>query len=226
MKFLTQIFFISFLLFAFNVSDSDIETNRSLLLLQPEQFFRHEYSNLQIDLRNPNDNLLTVSIFQATNLLRKKKGRKMFKPDYALHLAGLDHIGAMNRHKFFGHRNPYNSRQTDFRKRIENRGGKFYIVAENLALVHPFKTKNDQYRYRVINSRYYYFDMNGRPLRPMTYGELGKSIVTDWYNSKGHRANLLARELTHLGVAAKITKMNYGRKKLPDVYAVQEFGAY
>ena len=139
-------------------------------------------------------------------------------------MAGLSHIEAMQRYGFFGHFNNYDTKNRTIRQRVENQGGQFYIVAENLAKVHPFQIKTKNYRYRYRNGNYFYYDMDNRPLQPMSYGQLGKSIVTDWYNSKGHRQNLLDPELTYLGVAVEILPNAYQQSSLPDVYAAQEFG--
>ena len=194
--------------------------------MQPEEFFAHHASQQTIDLYKPNDHLLSVSVFQATNLLRKRHGLAPLKPDYALHMAGMNHITSMKKNAFFGHDDPYNNSQKTFWKRIQKNGGKFRTVAENIALVHPFDTNSNFYRYRRVGNQYQYFDSNGNRLSVMTYGELGKSLLKDWYNSKGHRKNLMAHDLTHLGIATHITKKNRTGKQLPEVYAVQNFGAY
>ena len=216
-----------FLLTGFTTDHNNLTvTNRSLLLMQPEEFFSHSASQETINLIKPNDHLLSVSVYQATNLLRKKHGLSPLKPDYALHLAGQDHISSMKKNRFFDHYDPYNSKQKTFWQRIKNHGGKFRTVAENIALVHPFRTDKSYYQYRKVGNQYYYYDEKGRELSLMTYGELGKSILTDWYNSKGHRKNLLAKDLTHLGIATHISEKNKRGKNLPKVYAVQNFGAY
>jgi len=175
-------------------------------------------------LYNPDDNLASIAIFHATNLVRKRKGLGVLKPNYELHMAGIAHIEAMQRHGFFGHFNEYDQDNRTIRQRVENQGGHFYIVAENLARVHPFALDAKHYRYRKGNNQYFYYGENNQPLRPMTYGELGKSIVKDWLNSKGHRENLLDPELTYLGVAVEIDNNAYSSSQLPNVYAAQEFG--
>ncbi len=206
------------------VADRSEEKEVNYLSLSPEEFFSMELANMTIDLENPDNNLASISIFHATNLLRKKRRLRTFKPNYVLHRAGLSHINAMQRYNFFGHTNSYDRKNKTIRQRVENQGGQFYIVAENLARVHPFQTNESHYRYRYMNGRYHYYDDRNRPLRPMTYGEFGKSVVTDWYHSKGHRDNLLDPELIYLGVAVDIEKGAYRSSKLPNVYAAQEFG--
>lgn len=227
MKTLNTFLILFLILTSFSSADEPITTtNRSLLLMEPKEFFSHEAAHQQINLQNPNHHLLSVSVFQATNLLRKLHGLQALKPDYSLHLAGMDHISSMRKHQFFDHYNPYNSKQRTFRQRIENHGGKFRAVGENIALVHPFQTDKNYYRYRKIGNQYHYYNEHGQPLGLMTYGQLGKSILRDWYNSLGHRRSILSVTYTHLGVATLICTNNNMGKALPKVYAVQNFGAY
>ncbi len=192
--------------------------------MSPEEFFASDVANEPINLFAPDNGLASVSVFHATNLLRKKRGYKTLRPNYNLHLAGLAHIEAMQKHNFFGHYNRYDRRNRTISQRVRNSGGRFYVVAENLARVHPFKLKGEEYKYRYRYGKYYYYDRHDQPLKPMTYGELGKSIVTDWYHSPGHRENLFDKDLTHLGVAVVIAETLHKSSELPHVYAAQEFG--
>jgi len=199
---------------------------RNYFDLSPEEFFRLDVAKQRVNLEDPDNDLAAVSVFHATNMLRDMKGKKTLKPSYSLYLAGLAHIEEMRRHNFFGHYNNHNRARRTIRQRIEEQGGNYYIVGENLAKVHPFSTGDIQYTYRKYGGRYAYFDKKGRPLKPMTYGQLGKSVVTDWYRSKGHKENLLDTDFQYLGVAIVIVPNGFRTQRLPDVYAAQEFGAY
>jgi uncharacterized protein YkwD len=60
----------------------------------------------------------------------------------------------------------------------------------------------------------------GSPDRAYTYAGLAASLVQGWMDSPGHRANLLERNFTHLGCAAR---MAHGVPGDDRVFAVQDF---
>lgn len=221
---LVKVSLFLFLLLQLVVASPPEVTNYELLRMSPQDFFAHPRAYETIDLQDPKHHLLSVSIFQATNLLRENKDLPPFMPDNALHMAGEDHIQSMIQYDFFNHFNPILPEQYSPQLRIESRGGDFRMIAENIARVHPFKIDNKIYFYQEKGGQFRYYDENKSPLQVMTYGELGKAIVTDWYRSKGHRNNLLSKEYTHLGTAIFIEPSAYQHATLPDVYAVQNFG--
>lgn len=199
-------------------------TNRQLLHLTPNDFFKTDYANLPISLHSPNQHLLSVSIFQATNLLRQKHNLPILTPDFILHNAGLHHAKAMKTLHFFDHNNPYDSKNKTMVSRVKNQGGQFMRLAENIALVDIYKTKSSHYIIRMNGQNIQLINEDGSPLEVMTYGELGKSLLKQWFNSKGHRKNLLNPKLTRLGTATVFKKEN-NKTKLTKVYAVQNFGS-
>ena len=194
--------------------------------LNPTDFFQHGSVKQELDLRNPDNYLLSIAVFQATNYLRDQKNLPRFEPNLVLHNAGAGHIDQMIDHQFFGHVNNYSRDNKTLGKRIKNEGGDFSLMAENLALLPPFNTKENQYRYRKVGRSYRFYDMNGKKLKLHTYESFAKEVVYEWYKSKGHRHNLFNPELSHIGIAVYIEPFNYDSHQLPDVYAVQEFGGY
>lgn len=60
----------------------------------------------------------------------------------------------------------------------------------------------------------------GAPDRAYTYASLAASLVQGWMDSPGHRANLIGRDFTHLGCAAR---MAHGVPGDDRVFAVQDF---
>jgi len=221
------VFFISMLFVFSSFTTGETESaERKLWQLTPREFFSNGVANQTINLNNPNDYLLSIAVFQATNELRQQNRLPKFVPNRELHLAGALHIDEMRRKGFFDHVNPYNKAQKTLGQRIKYQGGQFNYMAENLALLPSFNSRNDTYRYRKVDRRYRFFELNGSKLPVHTYESFAKEVVYEWYKSKGHRQNLLNSELTHIGIAVYIEPYNYDSHILPDVYAVQEFGGY
>lgn len=228
MRYLFLLFF--FILFSgFSIapqSDFEVESELELWELNPSDFFMHESVKKELDLRNPDNYLLSIAVFQATNYLRDKRSLPRFEPNIVLHKAGVGHIDEMIEHNFFGHVNNHNRNSSTLDKRILNEGGDFSLMAENLALLPPFSTRDDRYAYRKVGKNYRFFDEKGRKLKLHTYESFAKEVVREWYKSKGHRHNLFNPELSHIGIAVFIEPFDYNSHQLPDVYAVQEFGGY
>lgn len=206
-----------------NMSIAQQMTNKELLYLSPTEFFKTNYANLPISLQSPNHHLLSVSVFQATNLLRKMHSLPALTPDFTLRNAGLNHAIAMKQLNFFDHTNPYDSKNKTMINRVKNEGGNFMRLAENIALVNIYKTKSSNYIIRMNGKNIQLLNEDGSALEVMTYGELGKSLLKQWFNSKGHRQNLLNPKLTRLGTATVFKKEN-NQTQLTKVYAVQNFG--
>ena len=49
-------------------------------------------------------------------------------------------------------------------------------------------------------------------------------MVDSWMHSPGHKANILSKNYTYLGVGVAIKKSPYGADDLPTVFATQLFG--
>lgn len=215
--------FLNTIFFASNCVGQQM-TNRQLLYLTPSDFFETNYANLPISLQSPNQHLLSVSVFQATNLVRQKYNLPIFQPNFALHMAGLNHAKAMKTLHFFDHTNPYDSKNKTMVRRVQNQGEHFMQLAENIALVHIYKTKSSHYTIKMNGKKTQLLNQDGSPLEVMTYGELGKFLLKQWFESKGHKRNLLNPNLTHLGIAT-VFKQEINPTKLTKVYAVQNFGS-
>lgn len=213
------------LLFYTGICNGQTFTNKQLLQLSPNDFFSTDYANQPIHLSNPNHHLLSVSVFQATNLLRQNYHLPPFKPDFSLHMAGLNHAKSMKQFNFFDHTNYYDPENKTMTQRVRNQGGTFHQLAENIALVHIYKTKTSHYILRMNKRNTQLLNEDGSPLEVMTYGELGKSLLTQWFHSKGHKKNIMNPKLTRLGTATIFKKEN-NTTKLTKVYAVQNFGTY
>jgi len=218
--------FVLFTGFSPDIETTEVEKKIQLWELSPTDFFMHTSVKQELDLRNPDNYLLSIAVFQATNHLRDQKNLSRFTPNIELHRAGKKHIDEMLTHNFFGHVNDYNQTYSTFDKRIKIEGGDFGYMAENLALLSSFDTEANKYQYRQVGSSYHFFDLHGRKLKLHTYESFAKEVVTEWYKSKGHRRNLFNPELSHIGIAVHIEPFQYNSHQLPNVYAVQEFGGY
>lgn len=219
---------VGFLLFILLTSSIGIDNNnldsKKLWELSPDEFFEQPMVSQEINLLQPNDYLLSIAIFQATNDIRAEFNLSQLSPNRTLHLAGAKHISEMRKHDFFAHDNPYNSQERGLMQRIKNQGGGFRMAAENLALLSSFNSRSNRYSYRQTKNGYQFSEVNGQPIQPHTYESFAKEVVWEWYESRGHRRNLLDPDFTSIGIAVHIQPFNYQSKKLPYIYAVQEFG--
>ncbi len=198
--------------------------NIPLWQLSPKQFFATNDAKQIINIEHPDHYLLSISIYHATNQLRQKKGLQPLQPMRILYDAGMYHLKAMKQFHFFAHENPINKKERTLYQRVKNRGGAFNMVGENLAQVLPMRS-NGKYLIQYDGERYVYFDRRGRQLQLLSYGELGQYIVDQWYESSGHRKNLLNPDYKYIGIATLVEEFDLNDGRVPSIYAVQEFAA-
>ncbi|MDB6005151.1 MAG: copper amine oxidase domain protein [Prosthecobacter sp.] len=116
--------------------------------------------------------LLSAAIFFATNEERVKLKLPPFRTSLALMACAYEHSRDMALENFFSHENPNDpAKQTPW-QRMEAKGLTSGERAENIAK-------------RTTNG--------------LTYMAFADEMVKMWMNSKGHRANILNRNLLFLG---------------------------
>ena len=130
----------------------------------------------------------TRQLFEGTNALRSDAGRTALVRSPALAAAAASFAEFMARTDEYGHE----ADGSDPSTRAARAGYDACIVAENIA-------------YQSLSTGF-------------STGELVQSLLDGWMDSPGHRANLLAPDLTELGVA--ITRSARSGK----YYGVQLFG--
>ncbi len=140
-----------------------------------KEFVKSAPANLVLDPVNYDLHLLNAALHFATNENRLKHGRSELKFVPALRDAAVLHTNEMITRNFFDHYNKKNR--------------KYYSPEQRL---NAFDIKNVA---SAENCDYTYIDLN----ESTTYLQLAREIVKDFYESSGHKKNMLNKTYTHLG---------------------------
>lgn len=189
-----------------------------------KSFFEKGYVNDTAKLESLNVSLLQAAIFHATNLERSKK--RQFKYDKNLEKGAVFHSLEMLTNNFFSHTNRKNKKYKTPALRAKKHKAKFAVVGENiLDEIALNYTDNSLYDAKLTNSKYvYYDDKTGHKILELTYKNLAEKIVKSWMHSPGHKANILDKEYSHLGIGVAIVVDPYAKDDLPSVIVTQLFG--
>lgn len=148
-----------------------------------QSFFQLKDIQQQVGEDDLDIHLLNACIFFAANKLRVLHHLPPLLFDRPLLDAAAMHSYQMATHHFFEHENAYEKKLRSPEMRMRYAGIKFRASAENCA-------KET-------------FDADDE----ITYIRLAEDIVEGWYNSPGHRSNLMNRELKYMAVAAAIEEI-------------------
>ena len=198
-----------------------------------QEFYKLEVANKPIDLLNPDYELLAAAVFYATNEFRQGKNLPQYKYSRDLRDAAENHSRAMADSGFFGHNNRKDTTNANPRKRINKVGGRYFIVAENLARVILYKINNPKDYYAMkgenISSQqeFKFFDKKIKEeLQTETYIEFGKKTVKMMADSKADVANLISLHFSHCACAVALPREPFKKKKMPLGMVTQTFGGY
>jgi uncharacterized protein YkwD len=126
-----------------------------------------------------------AALLAETNRVRAKHGRRPFKAHSDLEAAADDQAVFMAMAVTAQHTSPIRRQHTPAdrvrRHGLEMEGAK---LAENVA---SFPV--------------------GREIDPPPVAEIAATLVEQWMNSPGHRANLLSRDFTHFGGAVRLSRV-------------------
>lgn len=188
------------------------------------KFFETGLANDTAKLESLNMELLQAAIFHATNLERPKK--RQFKYGKNLEKGASFHSTEMEVKGFFSHTNRKNKKYKTPFHRAKKFNAKYAVVGENiLEEIALDYIDNSLYDSELENGVYvFYHHKNGEIVRELTYEELAVKMVDSWMKSSGHKANILNKAYTHLGVGVAIKKNPYATDDLPRVFATQLFG--
>ena len=166
----------------------------SLLLLALAPFAAQaEPAALPITVDNFETARFSAALVKATNEARGRERRAGLRVIPALAAAAEAQAGTMALRLQTGHGSPFPGRGSPW-ERVRHEGVEASFVAENVL---------------------------GIELPPgMDYEQLAAHLVDLWMKSPGHRANLLKREITTLGCAARVMRMPAGNGRL---FAAQVF---
>jgi uncharacterized protein YkwD len=143
---------------------------------------------------------LGAAIFAESNRVRRAEKRARFLPQAELETAAADQAGTMAARLRSSHEGPFTGQRNAF-ERVRLAGLEPEVVAENVSAI----------SLPTADSGETWSD---------DYERLAEAIVKQWLNSPGHRRNLLRRDLTHLGCAARLAQVPASP---PVVFSVQVF---
>ena len=141
----------------------------------PDTFRRHAPAQRVLDRASFDHALMNAALFFATNAERAKHGLPPFRHSAALTTSAAGHSRDMALQGFFNHENPKNPARRTAWQRMAAEGVSGGTRAENIAKL---------------------------GVAGITYLACADEIVKMWMNSRGHRANILSREVTALGCGA------------------------
>jgi uncharacterized protein YkwD len=143
---------------------------------------------------------LGAAIFAESNRARMAEKRARFLPHAQLDAAAADQAVTMAARLRSSHEGPFTGRHNAL-ERVRQAGLEPELVAENVSAISQ----------PTVDSGETWAD---------DYERLAAVIVKEWMNSPGHRRNLLRRDLTHLGCAARLARVPASP---PRVFSVQVF---
>jgi len=159
-------------------------------------------------------------IYRFTNEFRSRAGVQQVSYCNKLDWMGQIHTNEMYTHRFFEHENPYCKKVETLSDRVSYcRLTEMYdMYGENLA---DYPAVSDTKV--LLNSRGEVLDAHKqRTLFSPT--ELSRNIVTGWYNSPGHRANLLCPDFNYVGFGLLLYPKLFHGVKMKYLLATQNFG--
>lgn len=162
---------------------------------------------------------IKTEIFNLTNEVRIRFGLQPVAYSNHLDRMGQIHTNEMYTRQFFLHDNPYCKQVESLEDRIEYCGlvGMYDMVGENLA---DYPAVDDV----VIISPVAQLVEKLKPRPLLTAQTLCRNIIKGWYNSPGHRANLLCPDYNYVGFGLLLyPKMCHG-VKLKYLLVTQNFG--
>lgn len=195
--------------------------------LSVDSFFNTDAAKTEIDVENPNIELLNAAIFFATNEARLKKNLPALAYSEILEKAAEFHSTEMRDKRFFNHVNKSDKENRTPEQRIANKGGEFTGTGENILEMPPYKTgpKGEYDVKKNPEGTYAFIQVNsGKPLKVLTYGDFARACVKVWLKSPGHKANILSKDFNQLGCGIAIEDNPFNYKTLPMVLVTQNFG--
>lgn len=198
--------------------------------LKLETFEALELFNTEIDYAEIDYSVLNACIVMYTNKFRNLKGVEPLSFQPMLRDAAALHSIQMVNKRFYGHENASQRKLRTVVDRLEFLGFGGRNMAENLGrdFIHHYDEKSPYWfsKREDLRCDFYYGDSKNVSglIVPKTYRELAKSIVAAWAKSPQHRANMLDKAYSWVGVAALIDFVNVENNKLPKVFVTQVFG--
>lgn len=154
-----------------------------------------------IDPGRINQRLLNAAVLAEVNYLRCRKGLSGLAPTAGLRRAAEGHAKWMARARNLSHVTNIRGKRTPS-ERIISAGGKVRMGSENIAKVSLYRL--DEFgSFRITNAANCQFAAsNGARIGRHSYESLARYVASLWYNSRGHRKNMMDGRARLVGTAA------------------------
>lgn len=190
-------------------------------------FFNSGLADATIDIYNPDYSLLNAAVFYQTNKFRENHARKPLEFSPELRDAALYHSLQMAEKNFYNHLNPKNKAMKTWVLRAQYFGFPSGLVGENIHRITLLDYDYKAYYPRQKEGVWHYYKSSDykEEYLPLTYRGFAENVVKEWANSKGHRANMLHQDYTHLGCGIVPNSDDFSENNVPDALATQDFGS-
>ncbi|MEN7548919.1 CAP domain-containing protein [Rapidithrix thailandica] len=154
--------------------------------------------------------LLNAAVFYETNRIRAKHKLPLCQYSPTLEQVAWEHSKDMVKYNFYSHKSKVKGKRT-MTDRLNAAGLVNTFAAENIAYTFAIQLTPNRAVYGPSqNGGYFSYQYKGAPIPTHTYLSFAKSILQEWMNSPGHRANILDRNYRYLGCGTYLDKV---RKK-------------
>ncbi|MCW7480374.1 CAP domain-containing protein [Leptospira kanakyensis] len=182
-------------------------------------------ANTNIDFAKVDYPLLNAAIFYVSSKERKNLGLRPFKYSEKCEQAAFGHAQDMVTYDFYSHTSTVNGKET-LRDRLDLVGITDTYSAENIINSFGIQYQGGRAVFTPAQNggAFFSYTKAGAPIPNHTYLSLAKAVVETWFNSPGHRKNILNPEFSYMGAGTSF----YKDKKFYDidkVKAVQVFTA-
>ncbi|MCF6305755.1 MAG: CAP domain-containing protein [Rhodobacteraceae bacterium] len=158
-----------------------------------------------------------AAVLHFTNNIRCQRGRRPFATQQDVLGAATTHARNMASTQTYAH-NLNIRRAGNLRERLQTQNSSFRTAAENISKTFVYYLNGISFiQSGQCNFRY---TANNQPIPVHTYRTLADELVTSWYNSPDHRANILSRRLDRMGAGLGIVK---NTPLCGELYAAQVF---
>ncbi|GBF43213.1 cysteine-rich secretory family protein [Leptospira ellinghausenii] len=175
-------------------------------------------ANATIDFAKVDYPLLNAAIFYVTSKERKQLGLRPFKYSERCEQAAFGHAQDMVTYDFYSHTSTVNGKET-LKDRLDLVGVSETYSAENIinAFGIQYQSGRPVFTPAQNGGQFFSYTKAGTPIPNHTYLSLAKAVVEVWFNSPGHRKNILNPEFNYMGAGAYF----YKDKKFFDVDKVK-----
>jgi uncharacterized protein YkwD len=202
--------------FQVNLSGQGIYDKLSLA-----DFRAHKPFHEEIDINNFDNELLECAVFFLTNEIRVKKKLPELTYHPSLTKTARIHSDEMAQRNFFDHTNKHDNKLREPEDRAKIAGIKNPRIAENIIEGFILEYSSGE-KVIATSPGVFLYEKTREQLPARTYLFLAENLLDLWMHSKGHKANILAKDALELGCGVSLYKMD-NFNSMPAVKATQIF---